>query len=41
MVSSCDCDEGCPNCVESAFCSDDLTEPPSKEGLLRYLDTQR
>ena len=41
MVSSCDCDEGCPNCVESAFCSDDLAEPPSKEGLLRYLDTQR
>ncbi|MCY4580805.1 MAG: DEAD/DEAH box helicase [Chloroflexi bacterium] len=35
MVASCDCDEGCPSCIDSPFCSDDV-EPPSKELMLDY-----
>ena len=35
MVASCGCDEGCPSCIDSPFCSDDV-EPPSKELMLDY-----
>ena len=35
MVASCQCDEGCPSCIESPFCNDDV-DPPSKEMLLDY-----
>ena len=35
MVASCGCDEGCPSCIESSFCNDDV-DPPSKELMLDY-----
>ena len=37
MVESCRCDEGCPSCIESAYCMDDVPADPSKAGLVAYL----
>ena len=37
MVSSCMCEEGCPGCIESTFCNDDV-DPPSKDALLDYFN---
>ncbi len=36
IVRSCDCEEGCPSCIDATICADE-GEPPSKEGLLQYL----
>ena len=36
IVTSCRCDAGCPSCIESSFCSDDVA-PPSKELMLQFL----
>ena len=35
MVASCSCTLGCPSCIESSFCNDDV-DPPSKELMLDY-----
>ena len=36
IVSSCRCDAGCPSCIDSLVCHDDV-EDPSKEAMLDYL----
>ena len=41
IVQSCRCDEGCPSCIESSFCMDEIQATPSKGGLAAYLRQRR